>query len=65
VEKNMVVVFTSHFEPTNIFIPKLLLDQFIIPAAKLTCAYPTMNAARKYEHNSFYNILKTARVGVR
>ena len=29
----MVVVFTSHFENDEIFIPKGLLDEFIIPAA--------------------------------
>jgi len=31
---------------------------------KLTCAYPTMNAAKKDEQNSYYNILKTPGVGV-
>ena len=32
-EKNMVVVFTSHLENAEMFIPKGLLDEFIIPAA--------------------------------
>ncbi|RLD11411.1 MAG: hypothetical protein DRI56_01140 [Chloroflexota bacterium] len=33
-EKNMVVVFTSKLRDNDFFIPEMLLNEYIIPAAK-------------------------------
>lgn len=39
-EKEMVVVFTSDLEDKNFFIPRYLVDDFIIPAAKTQAPLP-------------------------
>jgi hypothetical protein len=47
-EKNMVVVFTSNLENYDFYIPKGLLDQYIIPAA--VSSQPLVAQPKKKEH---------------
>ena len=47
-EKNMVVVFTSNLENYDFYIPKGLLDQYIIPAA--VSSQPLVAHPKKKEH---------------
>ena len=39
-EQEMVVVFTSDLKPNNFFIPRSLLDDFIIPSASSDTVLP-------------------------
>lgn len=54
-EKNMVVVFTSHLRPKGFYVPRKLLDHYIIPAASSSGALP----ANPQETARLDSLLKT------
>jgi hypothetical protein len=47
-QKNLVVVFTSYLSGDSFFIPKKLLDNYIIPAA--VSSYPLPAQTKEKEH---------------
>jgi hypothetical protein len=57
-QKNLVVVFTSYLSGDGFFIPKKLLDNYIIPAAVSSHPLPAQTKEKEYLDSLIANFAK-------
>ncbi len=55
-EQDMVVVFTSHLEQGDFYLPKRLLDQYIIPAAVSSSSLVAKPQKKEYLNSLFFKL---------